>query len=101
MGKDADLPHGRAEKPDPHFTRDGPTVRVHRTQLPRPHPCGEGATGAGPQVGFLCAQQIGDGSTVVWIGDAPVQPAPDRLGVYAQACGKIIFAEARLQHDPA
>ena len=35
------------------------------------------------------------------VGDTPVQPAPDRLGVDAQVCGDVIFAKARLEQEPA
>jgi hypothetical protein len=48
VGQDADLTLGRTEQPYPGVTRDGPPVRVDRTELVRPCPGSQRPARIGP-----------------------------------------------------
>jgi hypothetical protein len=97
VGQDGDLLLGRPEQPRPYLPRYGPPVRVNRPQLVGPAPRRQRPARIRPQVGFVPADQIGDRSPVVRVGNAPVQLPPDRLGVDAQPGGNVVFAKPRPQ----
>ena len=81
----ASIPRG---EPTSGAGRPLPALRVASARV-------SGPSGVGPEVGFVRADEVGQRRPVVRVGDAPVQPAPDGLGIDAQACGDVVFAQPR------
>ena len=92
VGEDADLVLGGLEEPRPYLAGNRPAVRVDRSQLFGACARGERTSGVGPEVGFVGADEVGQRCAVVRVGDAPVEPAADGLGIDAQAGGDVVFA---------
>ena len=97
VGQDADLMLGRSEQPCPDLPRNSPPVRVDRAQFLGPRPRRERPARVRPQVGLVRADEVGDRGPVVRVGHAPVQPAPDRFGIDAQAGCDVVFPQPRMQ----
>ena len=90
ISKNASFAPGRAEQAQPHLGRDPVAVGIDRYHLAGP---GSGGWQLRPQVGFVHADEEGEGPAVPQGGNPALQPAPYCLGIDLKPRGDILVAD--------